>query len=39
MLDRIYEVSDKRIKALGEIERDKLSVATTYNKSVKEKSF
>jgi hypothetical protein len=32
-------VSDERIKALGEIERDKLRVARAYNKKVKEKSF
>jgi hypothetical protein len=39
MLDRLDEVSDERIKALGEIERDKLSVARAYNKRVKKKSF
>jgi hypothetical protein len=27
MLDRLDEVSDERIKALGEIKRDKLRVA------------
>jgi hypothetical protein len=27
MLDRFDEVSDERVKALGEIERDKLRVA------------
>jgi hypothetical protein len=32
-------VSNKRVKALGEIERDKLRVARAYNKKVKEKSF
>jgi hypothetical protein len=32
-------VSDERIKALGEIERDKLSMARAYNKRVKEKLF
>jgi hypothetical protein len=36
MLDRLDEVSDERIKALGEIERDKLRVARSYNKKVKE---
>jgi hypothetical protein len=39
MLDRLDEVSDERIKTLGEIERDKLRVARAYNKRVKEKSF
>jgi hypothetical protein len=39
MLDRLDEVSDERVKALGEIERDKLRVTRAYNKRVKEKSF
>jgi hypothetical protein len=39
MLDRQDETSDERIKTLGEIERDKLRIARTYNKRVKEKSF
>jgi hypothetical protein len=39
MLDRLDDVSNKSIKALGEIERDKLRVARAYNKRVKEKSF
>jgi hypothetical protein len=39
MLDRLDEVSNERVKALGEIERDKLRVARAYNKEVKEKSF
>jgi hypothetical protein len=39
MLDRLDEVSDERVNALGEIERDKLRVAIAYNKKVKEKSF
>jgi hypothetical protein len=39
MLDRLDEVSDERVKALGEIERDKLRVAKAYNKRVKEKSL
>jgi hypothetical protein len=30
---------DERVKALGEIERDKLRVARAYNKMVKKKSF
>jgi hypothetical protein len=37
MLDRLEEVSDQRIKALGE--RDKFRVARAYNKRVKKKSF
>jgi hypothetical protein len=37
MLDRLDEVSDERVNALGEIERDKLRVAKGYNKRVKEK--
>jgi hypothetical protein len=32
MLDRLDEVSDERVKSLGEIERDKLWVAKAYNK-------
>jgi hypothetical protein len=39
MLDRLDEVSDERVKALGEIERDKLRVARAYNKKVKENRF
>jgi hypothetical protein len=39
MLDRLDKVSDKRVKALGEIERDKLRAARAYNKRVKEKLF
>jgi hypothetical protein len=39
MLERLDEVSDERVKALGEIERNKLRVAKAYNKRVKEKSF
>jgi hypothetical protein len=39
MLNRLEEVSDERLKALGEIKRDKLRVARAYNKRVKEKSF
>jgi hypothetical protein len=39
MLDRLDEVSDERVNALGDIERDKLRVARAYNKRVKEKSF
>jgi hypothetical protein len=39
MLDRLDEVSNERVKALSEIERDKLRVARAYNKRVKDKSF
>jgi hypothetical protein len=39
MLNSLDEVSDERVKALGEIERDNLRVAKAYNKRVKEKSF
>jgi hypothetical protein len=39
MLDRLDQVSDERVKALGEIEREKLRVARAYNKRVKEKLF
>jgi hypothetical protein len=39
MLGKLDEVSDERVKAFGEIERDKLRVAKAYNKRVKEKSF
>jgi hypothetical protein len=37
MLDRLDKVSDERVKAFSEIERDKLRVARAYNKRVKEK--
>ena len=39
MMDNIDEVTDKRLKALKEIEKDKLRVARAYNKKVKLKSF
>jgi hypothetical protein len=39
MLDRLYEVLDERVKALGEIETDKLRVARAYNMRVNKKSF
>jgi hypothetical protein len=39
MLDRLDEVLDERVKALGEIKRDNLRVAEAYNKRVKGKSF
>jgi hypothetical protein len=39
MMDNTYEVTDKRVTALGEIEKDKIMVAKAYNKKVKAKSF
>jgi hypothetical protein len=39
MMDNIDEVTDKRVIALGEIEKDKIKVAKAYNKKVKAKSF
>ena len=39
MLDNIDDVTDKRLKALKEIEKDKLWVARAYNKKVKLKTF
>jgi hypothetical protein len=39
MMDNIDEVIDKRVTALGEIEKDKIMVAKAYNKKVKAKSF
>ena len=39
MMDNIDEVTDKRMKALKEVEKDKLRVARAYNKKVKDKSF
>ena len=39
MMDNIDEVTDKRIKALKEIEKNKLRVARAYNKKLKYKSF
>ena len=39
MMDNIDEVIDKRVTALGEIEKDKIMVAKVYNKNVKAKSF
>ena len=39
MMDNIDEVSDKRLQALREIEKDKLRVARGYNKKVRAKSF
>ena len=38
-MDRIDDVSEERLKALREIEKEKLRVAKAYNKRVREKSF
>ena len=38
-MDNIDEVSDKRLQASKEIEKDKLQVARAYNKKVRAKSF
>jgi hypothetical protein len=39
MMDNINDVTDVRLKALKEIEKDKARVARAYNKKVKSKSF
>jgi hypothetical protein len=39
MMDNIDEVTDKRMEALEEIEKDKRRVARAYNKRVRAKSF
>jgi len=39
MMDNIDEVTDKRLEALAEIEKDKRRVARAYNRKVKAKSF
>jgi hypothetical protein len=39
MMDNIDEVTDKRVTALGEIEKNKIMIAKAYNKKVKAKSF
>jgi Na+-transporting NADH:ubiquinone oxidoreductase subunit NqrC len=39
MIDNIDEVTDMRLKALKEIEKDKVRATKTYNKKVKSKSF
>ena len=38
-MDNIDEVTDKHLKALKEIEKDKLRVVRVYNKKVRIKSF
>jgi hypothetical protein len=39
MMDNIDKVTDKRVTALGEIEKDNIMGAKAYNKKVKAKSF
>jgi hypothetical protein len=39
MMERIDEVFESRLRALREIENDKMKVAKAYNKRVKEKTF
>ena len=39
MMDNIDEVTDARLLALKEIEKDKLAIAKAYNKKVKAKTF
>ena len=39
MIDNIDEMTDKRLRALKEIEEDKTPIAKAYNKKVKVKSF
>src|ERR1041385_5709305 len=39
MMEHIDDVPEERLKALREIEKEKLRVAKAYNKKVKEKSF
>jgi hypothetical protein len=39
MMDNIDEVTDKRLVALKEIQKDKIMLAKVYNKRIKAKSF
>jgi uncharacterized protein len=39
MMDNIDEITNKRMRALKQIEKDKTRVARAYNKKVKPKSF
>jgi hypothetical protein len=39
MMDSVDEITDKRLQALKEIEKDKIRVARAYNMKVKLKSF
>jgi hypothetical protein len=39
MMDNVNEVIDKRVIALGEIEKNKIMVAKAYNEKINAKSF
>jgi hypothetical protein len=39
MMDKVYEAPESRLKALEEIEKEKVKIAKAYNKCVVEKSF
>jgi hypothetical protein len=39
MMDNVNEVIDKRVIALGEIEKNKIVVAKAYNEKINAKSF
>ncbi|XP_044318562.1 protein NYNRIN-like [Triticum aestivum] len=39
MMDKIDDISEERLRALQEIQKEKLRVAKAYNKKVREKSF
>jgi hypothetical protein len=39
MMDNVDEVTDARLAAIKEIEKDKIAVTKAYNKKVKTKSF
>jgi hypothetical protein len=39
MMDNIDEITDKRMRALKDIEKNKARVARAYNKKVRSKSF
>jgi hypothetical protein len=38
-MDNIDEITDKRMRALKEIEKDKARVVRVYNKKIRSKSF
>ena len=39
MMDNVDEVTDARLAAIKEIEKDKIAVTKAYNKKIKTKSF
>ena len=39
MMDKIDDISEERLRALRELEKEKLRVDKAYNKKVREKSF